>query len=68
MRVTYGDGKKIVKFDNGDGALLCNECGTIIAKGFNHIDKRHFCNDLCRNVYDERMHTLHNQSNYNPND
>jgi hypothetical protein len=33
----------IIKFNNGNGALLCNECHTIIALGTNHIDKEHFC-------------------------
>lgn len=32
-----------VKYNNGNGALLCNLCGVIIKYGFNHEDKLHFC-------------------------
>lgn len=32
-----------VKYNNGNGALLCNECRTIIAYGFDHTDKEHYC-------------------------
>jgi len=60
--------KKIVKFDNGDGALLCNECNTIIAKGFNHIDKYHFCNLFCEAAHTQRMNMLRKQEGYNHND
>jgi hypothetical protein len=34
-----------VKFNNGDGALLCNRCSIIIECGFDHEDKLHFCED-----------------------
>ena len=33
----------IVKFNSGVGALLCNNCSEIIAYGFDHEDKRHYC-------------------------
>lgn len=33
----------IVKWNGGRGALLCNRCGTIVAKGFEHKDIEHFC-------------------------
>lgn len=32
-----------IKFNNGQGALLCNRCGEILATGFDHEDKLHFC-------------------------
>ena len=32
-----------VKFNNGDGALLCNGCRVIIAYGHDHEDKEHYC-------------------------
>lgn len=32
-----------VAFNNGNGALLCNECRTIIAYGFDHEDAIHLC-------------------------
>lgn len=34
---------KIEKFNGGRGALLCNGCNIIIATGFGHEDKEHFC-------------------------
>lgn len=42
MAVEYT--KAIVKFNGGRGALLCNKCRVIIAYGFDHKDKEHFCN------------------------
>jgi len=33
----------IVKFNNGNGALLCNGCSTILAYGFKHEDREHYC-------------------------
>jgi hypothetical protein len=36
----------IVKYNNGNGALLCNECHAIIAYGFDHVDTVHYC-DKC---------------------
>jgi hypothetical protein len=33
----------VVKFNNGKGALLCNRCRTILATGFEHEDREHFC-------------------------
>ena len=33
----------IVKFNNGNGALLCNSCHTIIDYGFDHEDKVYIC-------------------------
>jgi hypothetical protein len=36
----------IVKFNGGNGALLCNACGKSIATGFTHEDREHYC-DAC---------------------
>ena len=36
----------IVKFNNGNGALLCSGCQKIIATGFEHEDREHYC-DAC---------------------
>ncbi len=36
----------IVKFNGGKGALCCNKCGKIIATGFAHEDREHYC-DVC---------------------
>ena len=33
----------IVKFNNGNGALLCNACDVIIAYGSKHEDREHYC-------------------------
>ena len=33
----------VVKFNSGMGALLCNNCSIILATGFDHEDKEHFC-------------------------
>lgn len=36
--------KAIYKFNGGHGALLCNGCNTIVAKGHDHdLTKEHFC-------------------------
>lgn len=32
-----------IRFNSGVGALLCNRCSIIIAYGFVHEDKYHFC-------------------------
>ena len=45
MTIVYKDA--IVKFNDGEGALLCNECNVIIATGTMHEDKKHVC-DACR--------------------
>lgn len=33
----------IVKFNGGNGALICNKCHVIIKLGLDHEDKKHFC-------------------------
>jgi len=32
-----------VKYNNGNGALLCNNCSVIIDYGFDHTDEEHYC-------------------------
>ena len=39
-----------VKFNNGNGALLCNGCRVIIAYGYDHEDRLHFCKS-CSDAY-----------------
>lgn len=56
----------IFKFNNGNGAILCSECGVILASGheiYNYINEEHikdkligndkefFCCELCRDEY-----------------
>ena len=41
-----------VKFNNGEGALLCCCCRVIIATGFDHEDKLHIC-DKCKLEFPE---------------
>lgn len=36
----------VVKFNGGNGALCCNKCGKIIATGFAHQDREHYC-EVC---------------------
>ena len=36
---------KKVKFNGGEGALLCNECSVILATGTEHTDCVHLCKD-----------------------
>ena len=33
----------LVKWNGGMGALLCNDCLVIVAYGFDHKDKHHYC-------------------------
>ena len=46
MTKTYK--RAVVKFNNGNGALLCNRCWTIIATGFEHEDVEHYCAECQR--------------------
>ena len=43
----------IVKFNNGNGALLCNRCGVIVANGFRHEDRKHYCSECAGKPEDE---------------
>lgn len=36
-----------VRYNGGSGALLCSICKVILAYGFDHVDKEHFC-DQCK--------------------
>lgn len=42
-----------VRFNNGNGALLCNRCSIIIDYGFKHEDKEHYC-DKCKKELDKK--------------
>lgn len=33
----------IVKYNNGEGALLCNKCMVVLETGCDHEDKEHTC-------------------------
>jgi len=35
----------IIKFNGGQGALLCNDCRVIIATGFTHKKVKHYCEE-----------------------
>ena len=37
--------RAIVKFNGGRGALLCNNCDTIVSYGTDHRDIEHYCNE-----------------------
>lgn len=37
--------KAVVKFNGGNGALLCNHCHVIIKDGFDHEDREHLCQE-----------------------
>ena len=39
----------IVKYNNGNGALLCNSGHVILRYGFDHVDAIHYC-DKCKDV------------------
>jgi hypothetical protein len=41
--------RAIFKFNNGNGALLCNRCRIIIATGNEHEDIEHYC-EACRSL------------------
>lgn len=42
--------KAIVKFNGGNGALLCNRCWVIIAHGFDHEDVERYCVECRRDI------------------
>jgi len=44
-----------VKYNNGNGALLCSQCRVIIAYGFDHTDEEHYCPKCIeKRIQDER--------------
>lgn len=51
-----------VKFNNGDGALLCNGCSVILSYGHHHRDVEHYCGDCYRSniIYNSRDFNLEN--------
>ena len=44
--------KAIVKYNNGNGALLCNGCHAIIAEGFDHVDTYYYCKECKTHLHD----------------
>lgn len=40
----------IIKYNSGEGALLCNGCKVIITEGFDHEDRLHYCDDCKRKI------------------
>lgn len=50
--------KAIVKFNGGNGALLCNGCRVIITEGTKHEDREHYCtmcmSGNCKTKFKER--------------
>jgi len=55
--------RAIVKYNNGDGALLCNGCRIIISHGYYHEDKEHYCSK-CTESWIKRQE----EHRHNPND
>jgi len=46
-----------VRFNNGNGALVCNGCSVILAKGHHHENRLHFC-DRCTELLTANMKDL----------
>jgi len=46
--------RAIWKFNNGNGALLCNRCGIIVATGSEHEDIEHYCRE-CKSFAGKRI-------------
>ena len=44
--------KAIVKFNNGNGACLCNVCGLVLSYGFAHRDVGRYCDECYNKLYD----------------
>jgi len=44
-RIRLRKRRSIIKFDGGQGALLCNRCKVILRSGFDHEDREHYCDD-----------------------
>ena len=42
--------RAVVKFNSRRGALLCNRCETIVAIGWEHEDREHYCDDCAREI------------------
>jgi hypothetical protein len=52
-----------VKFNGGRGALLCDGCDVIISYGFQHEDRKHYCEKCmeCEHKYDHKSYELERQ-------
>jgi hypothetical protein len=42
--------KAVVKFNNGNGACVCNKCHVILSYGFDHNDVERYC-ETCYNDF-----------------
>ena len=42
---------KEIKYNNGNGACLCNECSVILSYGFHHRDVERYCKDCYDKMY-----------------
>lgn len=47
-----------VRFNNGNGALLCNKCSIIIDYGFDHEDTEHYCSKCALDKLAEQAQEL----------
>lgn len=48
MNLEQRHNKAEVKFNNGNGACVCNQCGVILSYGFDHNDVERYC-EICYN-------------------
>ena len=44
--------RAVVKFDGGNGACVCNQCGVILSYGFDHMDVERYCDECYNKLYD----------------
>jgi len=44
--------KAEVKFNNGNGACVCNQCSIIMSYGFDHNDLEHYCGDCYNKLHE----------------
>ena len=49
MKSIYDEAE--VKFNNGAGACLCNGCRAILSYGFEHENKRRYCDECYDKMY-----------------
>ena len=58
-----------VKFNGGRGALLCDGCSVIIDYGFEHEDRKHYCEKCveCDHEYDHNGECLKCDEPYETN-
>ena len=62
MAVKYN--KADVRFNNGNGALLCNGCRIILSYGFNHNDVEHYCGACYEKAKIEAAQDAHDKEWY----